>query len=294
MKEIVENGIKRLYGIYRATVVDVYDPLRQRRLKLRFQTSPDAPSSWVAPLDNSNILAEVPKIGQGVWVQFINGDPEYPVWIGHFGKNKDTKDYIYVKRWDESIPLDCDAYWLQFLNMPDGTRTFDLIESIRGISNELCELKSGLYNYFGSFYDTQDQTASVNTPTAMLLRTTDISNGISIVSNSRIKVANAGVYNIQFSAQLHNTGGGGSGNTVQIWLRKNGSNVADSNTKVSVQSNNPYVVASWNFYVSLNANDYVELMWQTDNANIIIEYEAAGSTPAIPSLITTVSKFTTV
>ena len=104
-------------------------------------------------------------------------------------------------------------------------------------------------------------------------------------------MSEAGTYNIQFSAQLHNTGGGGSGNTVNIWFRLNGSDIANSDTKVTVPSNAPYVVAAWNFIVTVAANNYVELVWFTDNANIILEQEPATAThPAIPSVILTANQ----
>jgi len=68
---------------------------------------------------------------------------------------------------------------------------------------------------------------SANTPTAITVNSSDPdSQGVFYVSNSRITFNNQGVYNFQFSAQLHNNGGGGSGQTVNIWLRKNGVNVA--------------------------------------------------------------------
>lgn len=146
----------------------------------------------------------------------------------------------------------------------------------------------GALGYYGSFYDTQDQSLAINTPGAMKVRTTAESNGISIVSDSRITFAYAGTYNIQFSAQLHDTGGGGSGTTVNIWFAKNGTAIADSDTKVDVASAAPYVVAAWNFVLTVLANDYVEIIWETSNASIILEKEAAGTnSPAVPSVIIT-------
>lgn len=141
--------------------------------------------------------------------------------------------------------------------------------------------------YYGSFYSTVDQTDGV-TPTAMTLNTTADAAGVSIVSGSRVTFANAGTYNIQFSAQFHNTGGGGSGNTVNLWFRHNGTDEPWSDTKLTVPSNAPYVVAAWNYIITVAANDYVQLMWLTDNSNIVIEAEpATANTPGIPSLILT-------
>jgi hypothetical protein len=116
-------------------------------------------------------------------------------------------------------------------------------------------------------------------------------NGIVINSGSRITFSYPGTYNIQFSAQLHNTGGGGSGHTIDIWYAYNGTDVAWSDTRVDVISNSPYVVAAWNFFQTVSAGDYIELKWATDNTNIVIEASAASSPhPAIPSLIVTVQQ----
>ena len=146
--------------------------------------------------------------------------------------------------------------------------------------------------YYGSFYSSVDQTDGV-TPYAIAAENTADADGVSMALNitgrkTRMTFDHTGTYNIQFSAQLHNKGGGGSGNTVNIWFRLNENNIADSDTKVTVPSNAPYVVAAWNFIISVAAGDYVELMWFTDNVNIILEHEVATATqPAIPSVILT-------
>ena len=145
---------------------------------------------------------------------------------------------------------------------------------------------------YGSFYSSLDQTDGT-TPHLMYCENNADFNGVTMATGSegtksRITFANAGTYNIQFSAQLHNTGGGGSGNTVNIWFRLNGSDIAHSDTKVTVPSNAPYVVAAWNFIVSVAATNYVELVYKSDNANIGFEHEDAGANnPAVPSIIMT-------
>lgn len=146
--------------------------------------------------------------------------------------------------------------------------------------------------YYGSFYSLTDQTDGTTVHRMYAEETAD-ADGVSMElgdddTKSQMTFAHAGTYNIQFSAQLHHLGGGGNGNTVNIWFRLNGSDIVASDTKVTVQSNNPYVVAAWNFIVSVSAGDYVEIVWFTDNANIVLEHEIATEThPAIPSVIMT-------
>jgi hypothetical protein len=146
---------------------------------------------------------------------------------------------------------------------------------------------AGALGYYGSFFSDVDQTAVVNTPTAMTLNNTAEANGISIVSSSRITFAYPGTYDIQFSAQAHHRGGAGNGLELDIWFRKNGSNIADSATKLVIQKND-YLVPAWDFLLTVNAGDYVELMWQVNNDQIVLEHGAVvGSIPEVPSLIVT-------
>ena len=143
---------------------------------------------------------------------------------------------------------------------------------------------------YGSFYDTTDQTAAViNTAYGMTFNTTDISYGVTSGSpTSRIYVDRSNIYNIQFSAQFINTGGGA--NRVWIWLRKNGVDITQSATVIRIQGNNTENVAAWNFLLQMNAGDYFELMWEVDNTNISLHADAATAVhPAVPSIILTVT-----
>lgn len=146
--------------------------------------------------------------------------------------------------------------------------------------------------YYGSFYSTQDQSsAGANLQNKMTYNVTDIANGVSIVSNSRITIANAGVYNIQFSAQFDKTDSGDD--KVDIWLCKNGSPLINTNTQTLLAGNNAKHVAAWNFFVNAAAGDYYELCWSSPDAAVFINYIAAQSSPtrpATPSLILTVNK----
>lgn len=143
---------------------------------------------------------------------------------------------------------------------------------------------------YGSFYDTTDQTAAViNTAYAMTFNTTDITNGVYIGSpTSRIYVDTINIYNIQFSAQLINTAGGA--HNVWIWLRKNGTDVANSATTLRLQGNNTELVAAWNFLLSMNSGDYFELMWEVSDTSVSLFSDPATAVhPAIPSIILTVT-----
>lgn len=149
----------------------------------------------------------------------------------------------------------------------------------------------------GSFYDTTIQSATlINTAYAMLLNSTDstATNLCSVASGSRITVPQNGVYNIQFSAQLQRLVGG-TVETVDIWLRKNDNNASGnvpfSNGHVSVQANATFLLPAWNYYIYLQANDFVELMWATTSTDIKLNYDTSTALhPATPSVIATINR----
>jgi len=149
---------------------------------------------------------------------------------------------------------------------------------------------------YGTFQDTTDQTAASTTAAyAITLNTTDYAVGVAIVSSSQITVRSAGVYNIQFSIQFANTNV--AIQDVDVWFRKNGSDIAGSNSKFSVPNSHGgvdgHLIASLNFYVQLAANDYVQLMWSTTSTDVSIEHLAAQTSPtrpSTPSVIVTINK----
>lgn len=153
----------------------------------------------------------------------------------------------------------------------------------------------GGFGYLGSFYDTTNQTGLANSVLTMNIGNSDPWNdGVSIVSGSQITIANPGVYNIQFSAQMVKN----SGNTAthaHIWLSQNGLDVPISASQLGFPSNSVYVVAAWNFFFKTTvANEYVELKWEinsnVNNAISITSAIASGTIPAIPGLIVTVNQ----
>jgi hypothetical protein len=149
---------------------------------------------------------------------------------------------------------------------------------------------------YGAFQDSTDQTAA-NTTTAYAITfdTTDFNNGVTLSNSSRLNVSQSGIYNIQFSVQLVNTTNASV--DVDIWFRKNGTNIDKSNSRFGLaprkSAGDPFhLIGAMNFFVSLDTNDYIELMWRTSDVGAYIEHYAASSTPtrpSIPSVIVTVT-----
>lgn len=233
---MAQGKVRQLHGLYRAVVKDNKDPKNLRRLKLQIQTHGGEVTDWAWPIISTK---RPPAIGTGVYAAYLGSDPEYPLWIGEFGK-------------------------------PD--------------------ILQGMFSY-GSWYDTTTQTTTSGAVKAVTVNHTDISQGIKVVGGSKFTVDYDATYNLQFSLQLIRQSGGGSGNTVQIWLAKNGTAVPYSATKIDVTTNAPQQVAAWNFIVKLKKNDYVQLMWSANTSSMqILAASASGSIPAIPSVIVTMNQ----
>jgi hypothetical protein len=134
---------------------------------------------------------------------------------------------------------------------------------------------------YGSFYDTTTQTNPVaNIARSMSLNSTDITNGVSVSGstnpfNTYIKTENAGVYDIQFSAQVDKTDGGSD--DIVIWLRKNG---IDSK-----------VVAAWNWFVTSANGDYYQIIWRSADTDLrLLAEPITVDHPGIPSVIVTANR----
>ena len=149
---------------------------------------------------------------------------------------------------------------------------------------------------YGAFQDSTDQVAA-NTTTAYAITfdTTDFSNGVTLSNSSRLNVSQSGIYNVQFTIQFKNTTN--DTQDVDLWFRKNGTNIDNSNSRFGLgprkSSGDPaHMIGALNFFVSLAANDYVQIMWRPSDVGVSIEHFAASSTPtrpAVPSAIGTLS-----
>jgi hypothetical protein len=148
---------------------------------------------------------------------------------------------------------------------------------------------------YGSFYDTTTQTNLVaNVANSMSFNETAITNGVSLSGstspfNTYIKTENAGVYNIQFSAQIDKTDGGED--NIDIWIRKNGIDLIDTATSLTLPKNNNRLVAAWNWFVQSATNDYYQIIWSSADTSMRLLAEVSSSAhPGIPSVILTVNR----
>jgi len=184
-----------------------------------------------------------------------------------------------------SLPLGTDKYERryqdQFTNI---LRLY--FNQIQNALTEITGNAGGKYLAFpyGAFSSDQDQTATANTATLMTFNTTDFSNEVRI-ANSEITVTNAGIYNLQFSAQFRNTDT--AFQDVYIWLKQNGADITGSTGFVSIPNRHAgtdgHAIVGWNYFLTMNANDHVEIYWSVPNIAVTIQHLAASSTPTKPS-----------
>ena len=161
----------------------------------------------------------------------------------------------------------------------------------------LLALRGGaLLNFpYAAIQRSTSKTFAVNTATQITFDTNDYLNGCTNDGTDGIHVSIAGIYNYQFSVQLKNADT--NIRSAWIWLRVNGADVVGTGSKFDVTSSHGgtpgYNIAAANFYIQLNAGDYVEMWAAADNVNVSFDAIAASTSPfampSIPSVVATLS-----
>ena len=155
-----------------------------------------------------------------------------------------------------------------------------------GLTNTLLGESGGRFiqSPYGAFSSDQDQTTTANTATLMTFNTTDFANEVSI-SSSQITVVYPGIYNLQFSAQFTNTDT--AFQDAYIWLKQNGVDIPGSTGFVSIPNRHAgtdgHSIIGWNYFLSMAANDHVEIYWSVPNVAVTIQHLNASGTPTKPS-----------
>ena len=138
---------------------------------------------------------------------------------------------------------------------------------------------------YAQFYDTTTQSGSANTPYALKFPQTAVPDGVILSGSTGMQVGAAGVYNIQFSLQAVQ---GASSANLNVWFKKNGVNIANSDTQWTLPSNTKLVPVV-NILDQAALNDVYEIWWQSDSANTTFAAIAPGTySPEVPSAIVTI------
>jgi len=212
-----------------------------------------------------------------------------------------TTEYDFQRVEPPALPLATDQYSKAYQDQLNNVlrlyfnRLNNILRQMNTGSGEIDG--SGLRLPYGAFSSDQDQTTTANTETLMTLNTTDFSNDVSLDTGSKIKATVAGIYNLQFSTQFQNTD-----NQIQdisIWLKQNGTNIPGSTGLIAIPAHKSasageeaHQIIGWNYYVSLAANDYIQIYWSTTNASVTIQHYPTSTSPTRPSTQSVVATMT--
>jgi len=145
---------------------------------------------------------------------------------------------------------------------------------------------------YGAFSSYTSQSTTANTATLLTLSTTDFSNAVTLATGSKITVDKAGIYNLQFSVQIQNLDN--APQDMYIWLRQNGTDIVGSTGVIGLPARkNPgdpsHDIKGWNYFLSMNAGDYVQIYWSPTIATFTVPTYAASGTPTKPSTASVVA-----
>jgi hypothetical protein len=150
---------------------------------------------------------------------------------------------------------------------------------------------------YAGFSDSTSQYAALITQSyAVTFDTTDLSNDVVLgTPTSEIVFNRAGTFSLVFSAQLANSHTDDL--NINMFLRLNGTDIANSNTVVTVPkkhgSSDGHAVMTVNFMLDVVENDVIELMWNTEGVDAFLEAKPSSATPptpATPSVIFTIEQ----
>jgi len=142
-----------------------------------------------------------------------------------------------------------------------------------------------------TYSSTVDQTIAVSgTPQALTFNTTQFNQGTTLLLSSRVYVSAQGNYALNYSVELQHTGAGAV-QTATIFLKKNGTTIANTGRQWSITSASFQIAAMAEFVVALNIGDYVEVFFSGDTSLLANATAAAGALPAVPSVVFNVKQF---
>lgn len=139
---------------------------------------------------------------------------------------------------------------------------------------------------FAQIIKTTTTAAAASTPTVVTLDA--ISNDRRVTfTGSKVYIENDGLFNIQVSAQARISAG--SADMVIVWLKINGTDLANSARHTEVRSSGTALI-NLNVLHEFAAGDYFEIYFWTTNARAQLTTIAAGAYPQSPAIILTVTQ----
>lgn len=142
---------------------------------------------------------------------------------------------------------------------------------------------------YGTFITTSAQSITQNTATIISNWQEEDTNR-TYKNGTKLYVQETGDYFFQFSAVFAKSTA--STGQVDIWIRKNGVDVPNSNSTTQLSGSDAETLITVGFILDLEAEDYLELVASTPSTNVSLKYHSIGSTPtrpAIPGIIATLN-----
>jgi hypothetical protein len=155
------------------------------------------------------------------------------------------------------------------------------------------DMSAGLSKaYYGSYYDLTDQVTYGNTTAyPILFSNNDAQYGFThTAGTSAITATYPGKYLVTFSGIFQSSN---SNRTFNVWLRVDGVNYANSNTKFAMLGTAQNRVVTVTYIIPLTAGQNFEVVMQSDDSAAKLDYTPAQTTPdrpVCPSIILTVNK----
>lgn len=139
---------------------------------------------------------------------------------------------------------------------------------------------------YGTFYTNTDQAIGVNTAT-VVNNWIESDTSKTYLDGTRIYVEETGDYFAQFSCMFIKTNA--SSGTADMWIRKNGTDLPDSNTRVTLAGSNSEITMTVGLVLDLDAGDYIQFVSSASASNILLSHSPASVGPAVPGIIATLN-----
>jgi len=140
---------------------------------------------------------------------------------------------------------------------------------------------------YGTWLTLSDTSVGVNTPTVINNGWQEEDANRMFLNGDKIYTQESGDYFLQFSAMLTKTTA--NAGTADIWLRKNGTDIPNSNTRITLAGSSAEVTMTVGFILDLDAGDYIQFISSASATNTLISHSNAGVGPAVPGIIATLS-----
>jgi uncharacterized protein involved in type VI secretion and phage assembly len=139
------------YGKYRGIVTNNRDPEQLGRIRARVpDVMGDNESGWALPCaafgGSSMGFFSLPDEGAGVWIEFEQGDPEYPIWSGCWWGSRDQMPAVLQSLPEEKVLIKTKGGHTLLLNDSQGQEGITL-ETSGGqkivLSSQSIEINNG-------------------------------------------------------------------------------------------------------------------------------------------------------